>query len=303
MNKCDVKKLAEEAIPLLQKMFGEGLDFEVSEYHKSNETVTGIALKLPGCSNPPIICMENLPDDATAEEIANIVASGFQNAIRNFRGFPALPKITKENILENVVLQALSRKRNRQLLRVHPHILFLDLAGIFRIPVGQYEKNSLNTMLVTNQILDDLGLTVEELAEAAKRNTVAKFGVEFVNAPKMALCSLQKQPWTPEPFEVVRMTEPGLYTLTNRIHINGAALLLIPEILEAIGEKAGMDYFLLPSSIHELLVAKDDGKVTAKMLKELVYDGNRTEGMIHAEDVLSDNVYFYSRKAKELKIV
>ena len=303
MNKCDEKKLAEDAIPLLRKMFGEGLDFEATEYHRSNETVTGIALKLPGCSNPPIICMENLPDNATAEEIANIVASGFQTALRNFRGFPSLPKITRENILENVVLQALSRKRNRQLLRVHPHILFLDLAGIFRIPIGQYKKDSLSTMLITNQIMEELGLTVEELTEAARKNTIAKFGVEFVNAQQMAFSSLLKQPWTPEPFDVVRMTEPGLYTLTNRIHINGAALMLIPDVLETIGEKAGMDYFLLPSSIHEVLIAKDDGRITQQMAKELVYDGNRTEGIVKPEDVLSDNVYRYSRKTKELKIV
>ena len=35
-----------------------------------------------------------------------------------------------------------------------------------------------------------------------------------------------------------------------------------------------MDYYLIPSSIHKLLVAKDVGLVTAKMFKELVYDGN-----------------------------
>ena len=52
---------------------------------------------------------------------------------------PVMPKMTREYVLENVVLQALSRKRNRQLLKSHPHILFLDLAGIFRIPVGKWE--------------------------------------------------------------------------------------------------------------------------------------------------------------------
>ena len=99
------------------------------------------------------------------------------------------------------------------------------------------------------------------------------------------------------------MSEPGLYTLTNNIQINGAALMLIPEILEAIGEKAGMDCFVLPSSIHELLVAKNDGLISAKELKEVVYRNNRTEVIVKQEDVLSDNVYFYSRKEKALKIV
>lgn len=63
-----------------------------------------------------------------------------------------------------------------------------------------------------------------------------------------------------------------------------------------------MDYFVIPSSIHELLIARDDGLVTAKALKEIVYEGNRTDGVIKPEDVLSDNVYFYSRSDKALKI-
>lgn len=86
------------------------------------------------------------------------------------------------------------------------------------------------------------------------------------------------------------------------IRVNGAALILLPDILEKIGEKAGMDYYLIPSSIHELLIARDDGLVTPKMLKELVYEGNRTDAVIKEEDVLSDNIYFYSRAKKSLKI-
>lgn len=302
MNNIEVKKLAEEAIPLLEKMFGAGLGFEYREYYRSNEAVPGIALKLPGCSTPPIICMENLPDDATAEEIANIVASGFQTALRNFREFPTIPKMNRENVLDNVVLQALSYKRNRQLLKVHPHIRVLDLAGIFRVPVGPYQKNSLNTLLITNQIMDNLGLTVAELAEAARRNTVSKFGIEFVSARKMACSDLIKRSWIPEPFAKVTMTERSLYVLTNNIHINGAALMLVPDILEKIGDKAGMDYYVLPSSIHEVLVAKDDGQITKNMLKDLIYDGNRTDGIVRPADILSDNVYRYSRKNKELTI-
>lgn len=99
------------------------------------------------------------------------------------------------------------------------------------------------------------------------------------------------------------MSESGLYTLTTGIRINGAALMLVPDILEQIGEKAGMDYYILPSSIHELMIARDDGLVTAKMLKELVHDGNRTDAIVRQEDVLSDNVYFYSCVEKSLKIV
>ena len=303
MTKTSLKNLAEEAIVLLREMFGEGIDFSCTEYYKSNEALTGIALKLPGCSSIPVVCLNDMPDNATAEDIANIAATTFQEALHNFRVLPILPEMTRENVLENVVLQALSRKRNRQLLKSHPHIALLDLAGIFRIPVGPYRRNSLTTALVTNQIAERLELTVDELAEAARRNTVQKFGIEFSNAHRMGLCSLLRHSWTPEPFETVSMSEAGLYVLATGIRINGAALILLPDILEQIGKKAGMDYYILPSSIHELMIARNDRPVAAEMLKELVYEGNRTDSVISPEDVLSDNVYFYSRRNKALKIV
>ncbi len=302
MIKVNAEKLAEEVIPMLQNMFGEGIDFNCTEYYQSNETLTGITLKLPGCANVPVVCLSDMPDDISAADAANTVAAIFQEALRNFKALPVLPEMSRENVLENVVLQVLSRKRNRQLLKAHPHITFLDLAGIFRVPVGPFKRNSLTTALITNQIAEKLELTVDELAEAARRNTVRKFGVEFQNSQRMALCSLLRRPFVPESFETMTMSESGLYTLTTGIRINGAALILLPDILEQVGAKAGMDYFLIPSSIHELLVARDDGLVTAKMLKELVYEGNRTDGIIKPEDVLSDNVYFYARKDKTLKI-
>lgn len=98
------------------------------------------------------------------------------------------------------------------------------------------------------------------------------------------------------------MDQPGLYVLTNNIEINGAALMLIPEILERIGEKAGMDYYILPTSIHELMVAKKDGFLNAKKLKSLLYNGNHTAGIVEPADILSDNVYRYCRQSKTLQI-
>lgn len=304
MTKPDSKALADAAIVLLREMFGEGVDFSYTTYFKSNEELSGIALKLPGCTNAPVVCLNDMLDDISAKDVADVVAPIFQAALRSYdKVMPVLPEMTREYVLENVVLQALSRKRNRQMLKAHPHIQFLDLAGIFRVPVGKWERNSLSTGLITNQIAKKLELTAEQLAEAARRNTISKFGIQLISTQEMGVFFTKGHHQEPKPFEDVEMTAPGLYTLTNGIEVNGAALILIPEILEAIGEKAGMDYYILPASIHELLIARDDGLVTGGMLKRSVFEGNRTPEIVKPEHVLSDNVYHYSRKTKLLKII
>ena len=297
MIKTNQKDLAKEAIILLREMFGEGIEFECIEHFKTNEVLTGIALKLPDCTTIPTVNLSDMPDNATAEDIANIAATTFQDALRDFKEFSGLPEMTRENVLANVVLQALSRKRNRQLLKAHPHIPFLDLAGVFRVPVGPYRRNSLSTTLISNQIFEKLELTIDELTEAARRNTVSKFGIQLINIQEMNQFFTKGRHKEPKPFGEVQMVSPalytptivatpGLYTLTNDIEINGASLMLIPGVLEDIGEKSGMDYYILPSSIHELLIARDDGLVSAKILKEIVHEGNRTESVIKPEDVL-----------------
>ena len=72
MTKTTLKNLAEEAIVLLREMFGEGVEFECIEHFKTNEALTGIALKLPGCTAIPTVNLNDMPDNATAEDIANM---------------------------------------------------------------------------------------------------------------------------------------------------------------------------------------------------------------------------------------
>ena len=91
MTRANTKKLAGEVIPLLREMFGEGIDFSCTEYYKSNETLTGIALRLPGCSSIPVVCLDDVPEDAPAEDVANIAATVFQEALRSFKDIPILP--------------------------------------------------------------------------------------------------------------------------------------------------------------------------------------------------------------------
>lgn len=303
MHKKIMKIRAKEVIVKLWEMFGEGIEFACVDCHKTNEALTGITLKLSGCSKAPVVWMEDMPETGSVEEIANIAAAAFQEAMRSFGDgqIPPLPNLSRDYILDNVVLQAVGRKRNRQLLREHPHILCLDLAGIFRIPVGKYEKNSLQTMLISNQIAKKFALSSDELTAAACRNTLDKFGVKFIHAREtFGLFPGDQQ--KDIPFAEAAMDQPGLFVLTNDIQINGAALMLIPEILEQIGEKAGMDYYILPTSIHEIMIAKKDGLLGAKKLKSLVYKGNHTAGIVEPADILSDSVYLYCRQSKILQI-
>ena len=91
----------------------------------------------------------------------------------------------------------------------------------------------------------------------------------------------------------------GMYVLGNRKKLFGAAVILYDGVLEKLAEMLGSSFFLLPSSIHEMIAVPDNGAPKAEELGEMVCEINATQ--VDPEDVLTDSVYYFSRKNRKLE--
>lgn len=93
-----------------------------------------------------------------------------------------------------------------------------------------------------------------------------------------------------------------LYVLTNQDNQFGAVRIILPEVQEEISKKFGGDYFILPSSIHELLCIcseKDTDKDSQmQAFSCMVKDVNLNA--VLPEEVLSDHAYYYDSKKKQI---
>jgi gamma-glutamylcysteine synthetase len=78
-------------------------------------------------------------------------------------------------------------------------------------------------------------------------------------------------------------------TVPDKIH--GAGVIAYPNFMEDAAQKMGGDFFVLPSSIHEVLLVKDNGQMTAKELENMVKEVNATQ--VEPADQLTDHVYHY----------
>ena len=58
------------------------------------------------------------------------------------------------------------------------------------------------------------------------------------------------------------------------------------------------DLFILPSSVHEIIIVPATDDIDRKELDNMVKDVNKKE--LDAIDVLSDHVYYYSRDRREV---
>jgi hypothetical protein len=68
--------------------------------------------------------------------------------------------------------------------------------------------------------------------------------------------------------------------------------------MDDITEKLGQDYFILPSSVHEVLIVPKNDQMDLKTLESMVQDVNATQ--VAPEERLSDHVYAYDAKEHEL---
>ena len=94
-----------------------------------------------------------------------------------------------------------------------------------------------------------------------------------------------------------------LYILSNRKREYGARAVLRTEELQRLADEQKSSFYLLPSSIHEWILCKDDGETDVHMMKEIVREINGDSHIIIPEECLSDSIYYYDREQNEVRIV
>ena len=85
---------------------------------------------------------------------------------------------------------------------------------------------------------------------------------------------------------------PQMYVLTNEHRTFGAAGMLNFELLDEFFDEHG-SFFILPSSIHELILVCRQNMDDAMNYKKMVEEVNETQ--VPQMEFLSNSVYFYDR--------
>lgn len=198
-----------------------------------------------------------------------------------------------ENVKQRVVMKLVNYEQNRELLNDVPHYRFLDLAVVFQYLMEAFTAGS-GTILIHHSHLKLWDVTAEDLYLTARENTPVLFPYDFRN-----MCDVMQELMAGEeaeafmpPVELLPM-----YVLTNRCKLNGAAAMLYENLLKDLSDRIGRNLYILPSSVHEILLVPAMDVVSREELSEMVREVNET---LLPEEVLSDHVYYFSRKTGKL---
>lgn len=211
-----------------------------------------------------------------------------------------------EKVKDRICYRLISAARNRSLLERIPHIPFLDLAICFYYA---YEGEPLGTgtILIYNTHVDLWKTSTAELMRCAQSNTPVLFEgecnpMELVVKELLQERELQGRDILLSEEERNRfLADMPMQILSNRQRVHGAAVILYPGMLEMLGDKFLSNFFILPSSVHEVILLLDNGLENPGSLRAMITEVNRTQ--VEPEEVLSDSLYYYDRKEKRIRIL
>lgn len=202
-----------------------------------------------------------------------------------------MPEISAENLRHydqaknSLIMQAIPIRGNEERLADMPHREMEDMAVVYRVMVSSDGRGEMS-YLVTNPLLEEYGITPEQLYADAVQSMREQNSYSIT--PLFNVLAEIDPVLAGEP-----MMEPdnSLLVATNEQKIYGAGVIAMPEFMEEAAEKLHGDYFILPSSIHEVLLLKDDGNTDYRGLELMVREINATQ--VAPNERLSDNVYHY----------
>jgi hypothetical protein len=222
-----------------------------------------------------------------------------------------------DTISSKVTYRLINVEINKERLKTMPHNIICDLAKVYNIIVKS-DENGLASIAVTNDLLEYWNYTVEEIDKLAEQNTpilfpptirtmkevfYEMFQSQAINNGKYASEEEKELLEQLYPKDRNQSTEPDeieMYILSNTTNLNGASALFYPNVLQDFAVSHQSNLYILPSSIHEVILIPENRELSKEYLCQMVIDVNQTQ--VPIEEVLSNEVYYYNYQTKELSI-
>lgn len=199
------------------------------------------------------------------------------------------------DVKRQITYKLVNTEKNRELLSDIPHMEFLDLSVVFQCVVAQ-ERFGMASILIHNAHMDLWGVSADELYQVAKENTPRIFPYE-IKSLEDTLCDLlgeaDPEECNRECFLSGLTGDMPMFVLSNKNGTGGSACMLYEDVLRNFAVAVGGDFFIIPSSVHELILVPSENEGVVKDIKDMIREINDTQ--VPDEEILSYSLYFYNR--------
>ena len=273
---------------------GEGGNITINHVIKNNGCeMDGLVIMEKGKDIAPTIYLDSFYELYTnGENIKNIIRQIELIYEQNKNNVTFDVNILKhfDTIKDKIVYKVVNYRSNEKLLEQVPHKRILDLAVVFYCLLdNEYGRSA--TALIYNNNLKNWNVTIDDVYKAALKNTP-----DLLHSKISSMAALFEKCGVNVDGEEVDLKDyvpSDMYVLTNESKLNGAACILYENVLYDFAQKLGADLYILPTSVHEVILLPKLSMFEKDELVNMVKEVN-TEG-VAADEVLSDHVYEYNR--------
>ena len=271
-------------------------EISITEQRKNNNVIWD-ALSIKGDRNiVPAIYLEPYYQAYTEgikmDTILQKIADLYMESMEQVGEFSA-DRFHYEKVKNGIFVVVQNAEMNRELLENVPHEIRDDLALLYRVNV-ELSNGEKGSVLIHNTHLESWGIDEKTLKEVAWNNMHDYYPPEF-----STMSNVLRSVGYDEISEATEFVE--MYVLSNKEKQHGAAYMFDTEVMSRIAEGIGGDLVVIPSSIHESILLKKQKDTDFDILREMVKEVNRTQ--LHPTEILSDEVYQYSRDTQTLSRV
>lgn len=290
-----MKDFSDTVRTALELCYGDGVKVVVHDVRKNNGvTLTGLTVVKSDCNISPTIYLEPYYEEYKAgNTMANIcreiMAIYEKHCIECDFDITVVTDFNR--VKDNVCFKVINAEKNKELLATTPHKVLLDLAVVFYIEV-LHDTAGNGTILVQNHFMDMWdGVDTDTLYRLALMNTQRKYRGRICSMFSV-MQEILDEAYATEFFDLMCEDDIPMYIATNVQKLFGAGVVLYNGLLRAFAGQIGGDFYILPSSTHEVLFVPASVGMDVEYLKMMVHDVNEAE--VSEQEFLSDNVYYYS---------
>lgn len=220
---------------------------------------------------------EQMQDGVPYEEVLSGIMKQAVDALEQGTHLPVEELMDFESCSGRLAISIVPIKGNESMLQNIPFRKMEDMALIARI-----DLDTLTSAKVTKAMVETFGITENQLFDRA-----------LANAQELHPASIRTMA---EMLGMPSMGGPALYVATTDDGVKGASVIAYPGFMEEASKLMGGNFYILPSSVHEVLLLSEKEAPGCSELEATVRSINQAE--VAPQDRLSDHVYHYDCREK-----
>lgn len=276
-------------------------ELELKKIPKVNVCLTGVIIKPKGHERSfcgPTFYMERLYDQylecGSFEQVMSNQAIYLEESLKYLPD--DIMDISIASLKDKIVFQVVNTKENKEMIDLCPHRDILDLSIVYRA-ITNIDNTGVSGFLITHDIAEAEDLTEKLLYSLAIKNTKDLFPFKKERIEETMGRMMKK--WGAKDEDVNRSfrdidnvpEKARVYVISNEYEFFGASALLYSDVIGEVVDRIGTDCYILPSSVHDLVVLSTEVFFETDKLLQLVKQTNTEH--VRLTDRLSDNVYVY----------